>query len=435
MTIDTDILTPDLLARLFHINPEPMTLTRMDDGRYIEVNESFLRVFGYRREEVIGRTALELGIWADLERDRGQIVDQIRDKGFASGIEAEFCTKSGDRIRFYLGATTLETEIGPLLMIAGRDVTALRLSEEALRQSEARFRGLIEHLPLGVLIAQDGLIRYANAASLQMIDYTLPEVLGLPFLQMVYEQDRPMVLDYHRRRMQGDRTDFCYDLRVLRRDGAVCYWRVHASADQWEGKAASLVVCADVTRQKLAELRMTELALHDQITGLPNRTLLEEHALQEIAQSARGFALVYLDLDGFKAVNDQSGHAAGDEVLKVVARRLRRSIREADTASRVGGDEFVVLLRHIDDYHTATRVAENIRLVVGRPITILGVEHRIGASIGISLYPQDGKGLPLLMKHADEAMYRAKRNGRNRVCCFGEEVQEQEPQASRPGCD
>ncbi len=422
MTINTDILTPDLLARIFHINPEPMTLTRLDDGRYIEVNESFLKTFGYRRDEVIGHTAEELGIWVDMERDRSQIVGQIRDKGLASEIEAEFRTKSGETIRFYLGATRIESAIGPLLLLVGRDVTALRISEEALRQSEERFRGLIEHLPLGVLIAQDGLICYANASSLEMIDHRLPEVIGQPFLRLVHEDDQAMVLEFHQRRMQGDKADFCYDLRVRRRSGEVCYWRVHASPDQWEGRPASLAVCADVTRQKLAELRMTKLALHDQITGLPNRTLLEDHARQEIAQAGKGFALVYLDLDGFKAVNDQYGHAAGDEVLKKVAQRLRRSIRESDTAARVGGDEFVVLLRHIDGYRTAMRVAEKIRMVVARPLQIRGGEQRISASFGISLYPRDGQGLQLLMKRADEAMYRAKRCGRNRVCCFGEEV-------------
>ncbi|MEJ2455241.1 MAG: diguanylate cyclase [Candidatus Thiodiazotropha sp.] len=412
------MLSPDLLATIFHINPEPMTLTRIDDGRYVAVNESFLRIFGYSREEVIGHTANELGIWENPQRDREQIVQQIHCQGYASEIEVEFRTRSGDKVRFYLGATRIEDDGGALLLIVGRDITALRSSEDALRESEARFRGFIEHLPLGVVIAQDGLIRYANPASLEMIDYQPEEIIGRPFPQLVHPDDRDMVLAFHQRRMQGDDSDFCYDLRVLRKGGETCYWRVHASLSSWEGRAASLAVCADVTQQKLDELRMTDLALNDQVTGLPNRVLLAEHIRQAMAQSARGFAIIYLDLDGFKAVNDSYGHDAGDQVLQEVGLRLRRSIREADTAARIGGDEFVVLIRNIDSCHTATRVAENIRLILNRPIRSRVAEHQISASVGISIYPDDGNQLEQLMQRADEAMYRAKHGGRNCVRCY-----------------
>ncbi len=421
------MLSPDLLSTIFHINPEPMTLTRIDNGRYVAVNESFLRTFGYSREEVIGHTASELGIWENPQRDREQIVQQIRSRGYASEIEAEFRTRSGDRVKFYLGATRIEDDAGALLLIVGRDITALRSSEDALRESEARFRGFIEHLPLGVVIAQDGLIRYANPASLEMIDYQPEEIIGRPFAQLVYPDDRDMVLAFHQRRMQGDESDYCYDLRVLRKGGETCYWRIHASLSSWEGRAASLAVCADVTQQKLDELRMTDLALNDQVTGLPNRVLLAEHIRQAMAQSARGFAIIYLDLDGFKAVNDSYGHDAGDQVLQEVALRLRRSIREADTASRIGGDEFVVLIRNIDSCHTAIRVAENIRLILNRPIHSSVTEHQISASIGISIYPDDGNQLEQLMQRADEAMYKAKHGGRNCVRCYsGNEKPEDE---------
>ncbi len=418
------MLSPDLLARIFHINPEPMTLTRIEDGRYVEVNESFLRVFGYRREEVIGRTATELGIWDNPDRDRALIVQQIQSRGYASDIEADFRTRSGGKVRFYLGATRIEDDNGALLLIVGRDITAIRNSEEALRQSEARFRGLIEHLPLGVIIAQDGMIRYANPASLEMIDYRLGEVLGQSFVQMVHPDDRDKVIAFHQRRMQGDETDFCYDLRVLRKRGEVCHWRVHASLSSWDGRVASLAVCADVTQQKLDELRMTDLALHDHLTGLPNRILLADHVRQAMTHAARGFAIVYLDLDGFKTVNDNCGHDEGDQVLQEVAQRLRHCIRESDMATRVGGDEFVVLVRNVDSCQTALRVAENIRLILNRPFHSKLAEHQIGASIGISLYPADGNHLEELLQHADQAMYRAKRRGRNCVCCYAEEQSE-----------
>jgi diguanylate cyclase (GGDEF)-like protein/PAS domain S-box-containing protein len=418
MTKNSNILSPDLLNRIFRVNPEPMTLSRLDDGLYIDVNESFLSTFGYTRNEVIGHTANEIGIWRDVDDDRGLIVRQVREQGYASDVEVVFRSRSGSEIRFLLGATLIEAEKGPLLLIVGRNITAIRNSEAALRKSEARFRGLIEHLPLGVLIAQDGLICYANPASLEMIDYTLDDVLGQPFMQMVHEGDREMLHEFHQRRMQGDDAEFCYDLRVLRKGGEVCYWRVHASADTWDGRISGLVVCADVTQQKLAELRMTDLALHDQITGLPNRILLADLARQAMSLTSKGFAIIYLDLDGFKAINDRYGHDAGDEVLKAVASRLYSSTRETDTAARIGGDEFVVLVRDVDSYSKATQVAEHIRLVINRPIRASASECRVGASIGVSLYPADGVSLDELISRADKAMYRAKHSGRNQVCCY-----------------
>ncbi len=417
-TNNSNQLSHDLLDEIFHINPEPMTLTRIDTGQYVAVNESFIKTFGYTRDEVIGRTALELGIWENPEQDRPLLIEQIREHGHVSDVEVGFLTKSGETIRFNLGATRIEGDDGPLLLITGRNITALRKSEAALRASEARFRGLIENLPIGVLIAQDGIIRYANPSSLEMIDYRLDEIIGRPFSHMVHEEDREYAMEFHNRRMRGDESRLSYDLRVVRKGGSINSWRVHTQPDMWDGHIASLVVCMDITEQKLAEQRLTELALHDQVTGLPNRILLTEHVHQTITHIAKGFALLYLDLDGFKAINDCCGHDAGDQVLKEVADRLRHAIRETDMAARVGGDEFVVVIRNIDNYPMACQVAEHIRKTLNLPIRSSSTPHRLGVSIGIALFPADGGDLDSLISHADEAMYRAKRGGRNRVCCY-----------------
>jgi diguanylate cyclase (GGDEF)-like protein/PAS domain S-box-containing protein len=419
------MLSPNLLSRIFHINPEPMTLSRFEDGRYIEVNESFLRVFGYSRDEVVGHTAIELGIWDNPDRDRAQIVEQIHSQGYASDIEADFRTRSGEKVRFYLGATRIEEDGEQLLLIVGRDITAIRSSEQALRESEKRFRGFIEHLPLGVVIAQNGIIHFANPTSLEMIGYHAEEIIGRAFSELVHPDDREMVMAYHQRRKEGDESIFCYDLHVLRKDGEVCCWRVHASPSTWEGSVASLAVCTDVTQQKQDELRMAELALHDQVTGLPNRALLASSARQAMSHTARGFAVIYMDLDGFKQVNDDFGHDAGDYVLQEVAQRLLRSVRETDIAARVGGDEFVVLAENIDSCRTAIQVAENIRLLLNRPFQSKVAQHQLSVSVGISLYPSDARQLDQLLQLADEAMYSVKRSGRNRVCCYSDHLTEE----------
>ncbi len=410
-----------LLHQVFQINPEPMALSRLDDGRYIDVNLAFLRVFGYSREEVIGRTAQELGIWENAERDREPIVNQVQCQGYALDCEAAFITKGGTALQFLLGASRIDGEGGPLLLIVGRNVTELRSAEQALRDSEARYRSLTENLPLGIMIAQDDVIRYANPASLALLGYELNELIGQSFLPLIEPADRALLLEQYRSRMAGDDASTCYDLRVVRKDGVLRYGRIHSSMVTWEGRRAGLVAFSDITTQKLTEQKITEMALHDVITGLPNRMLLADRAHQAIVAATRrhsGIALLYLDLDGFKAVNDNWGHEAGDEVLRQVGERLCGNIRETDTAARVGGDEFVVLVQEVADYGRVQPIAEKLMSAINRPIRSAAGEHQIGVSIGIAMFPNDGIDLDCLMRSADKAMYRAKHSGRNSVRCY-----------------
>lgn len=416
------MLQGSLLHKLFHVNPEPMTLSRLDDGFYVEVNMAFLRIFGYTRDEVVGHTAHELGIWLDEERDRAHITTQVKEQGYVIDYEARFRTKGGETVRFLLGASRIDDEGGPFLLIVGRNITDLRRAEAALRESQNRYRALTENLPIGILIAQDGVIRYANPASLELVGYEREEVIGKSFLPLIEAKDRRRLSEQHRERMLGNESPTCYDLRVVRKDGIVRFGRMHSSAITWEGRPAGLVAFSDVTAEKLAEQKVTELALHDIITGLPNRLLLADRSHQAIVAAKRqgtGLALIYLDLDGFKSVNDTFGHEAGDDVLKAVAERLRNHTRETDTAARVGGDEFVVLVQNVTDCANAMQIAAKIVAAINHPIVTAAGEHRVGASVGISMFPEDGSNLDCLMRNADQAMYLAKRSGRNNVRCYG----------------
>ncbi|HEX8980572.1 MAG TPA: diguanylate cyclase [Parasulfuritortus sp.] len=418
------MLHSDILNKIFQINPEPMALSRLSDGMHVEVNRAFLELFGYRREEVIGRTAQELGIWEDEARDRTPLTEQIQRQGYAMDSEAGFRAKDGKSVRLLIGATRIEGPGGPFLLIVGRDITELQRGEADLRESESLYRGFIENLPLGVMIAQDGIIHFANPACCELIGYDQAELIGRPFLPLVAEADRERLAEYHRLRMQGNNAPARYDLRMIRKDGSHRHWRVHASTITWEGRRAGLIAFSDVTAQKLAEKRVTELALHDIGTGLPNRLLLADRARQAIAEAGRrkiGLALVYVDLDGFKTVNDTFGHMVGDEVLKVVAKRLRECTREGDTTARVGGDEFVLLIQDLTERETAIQVAEKVLAAIRRPIASAAGEHVIGASAGIALFPEHGTSYESLMRRADETMYLAKRAGRNRVRCAADE--------------
>jgi diguanylate cyclase (GGDEF)-like protein len=173
----------------------------------------------------------------------------------------------------------------------------------------------------------------------------------------------------------------------------------------------------DISDRKRVEERVQYLALHDALTGLANRVLFFDRLNTAIAAAHRkngSFALLYLDLDDFKPINDNYGHETGDLVLRCIAERLCGCVRESDTVARLGGDEFILLFNDILDEAAAITVAEKVIAAVTAPLPVEGCAHRVGCSIGIALYPRDGEDADTLMRHADTAMYGAKRLGKNR---------------------
>jgi diguanylate cyclase (GGDEF)-like protein len=179
----------------------------------------------------------------------------------------------------------------------------------------------------------------------------------------------------------------------------------------------------EILERKQAEERIRYLAMHDALTDLPTRRLLSDRMRQALAAARRKkemVAVLYVDLDGFKQINDRHGHQVGDAVLEEVARRLRSNLRATDTAARVGGDEFAVVLPEITDRGDAALVARKIIESFSRPIVASGGEYAVGASVGVSFYPRDGETLGVLLNEADRAMYKAKKKGGNTIYLAGE---------------
>jgi diguanylate cyclase (GGDEF)-like protein len=213
---------------------------------------------------------------------------------------------------------------------------------------------------------------------------------------------------------------------VLTKDGErrVVAWRHTVLRDDSGRATASMSSGVDLTDRRAAEEQIAYLAYHDSLTGLPNRALLQEHLELALARARRqntAVALLYLDLDGFKLVNDSLGHPAGDELLCHVTMRLSERRRNADLLARQGGDEFLLLLADLDRTEaepTAKRVAEGLLRALAKPFTISGAEFHIGASIGISLFPRDAADADELLRHADASMYDAKSAGRNSVTIY-----------------
>jgi diguanylate cyclase (GGDEF)-like protein/PAS domain S-box-containing protein len=298
---------------------------------------------------------------------------------------------------------------------SNEDLTERRALADALRESEARYQTLFEHsLDAVCLTKRDGSILSANAQACRLLGYTESELRALGRRGLT-EPDDPRVaalLDEHRRE-GGARGE----LELRRKDGG--WVPVDVSSATFRDRSGELcasLVIRDITDRKRAEEHIEYLAYHDELTGIPNRAHFQrafEHAIATSQRQGMNTALMLVDLDRFKNINDIVGHETGDQLLKQVAARLRTCLRDGDVLARLGGDEFVILMQDASSIDAVSAVANKILEATSRPLVIDEQEFLITASIGISTSPHDGTDLKTLLRNSDVAMYRAKESGKN----------------------
>ena len=286
------------------------------------------------------------------------------------------------------------------------------------------FRDTMEAVQVGIFILQDRCFKFVNPFMADLLGYPEHELLGLKGpLDVVAPECRALVGEQMALRAAGV-AGHAYEVVIVRKDGSRFPAMVQGSPTEIEGLPASVGTIVDISSQKAAEQRIRELADYDALTGLPNRRLLRERftQLQAVAERDGGeLALIFLDLDHFKRVNDSLGHSVGDELLCEVARRLGSVIRRVDTLARLGGDEFIFAM---PGFHSAAAadVARRLIEVFGRPFEVAGHELTVTPSLGISIYPHDGEDLETLLRNADTAMYQAKEIGRNAFQFYSSEM-------------
>ncbi len=287
----------------------------------------------------------------------------------------------------------------------------------SLRESEARFRSLAQ-LGLDWYYEQDDELRYArfDGKVADQYKFLFDKFLGKRHWDIGHDCDGGWDEFKRLREARLPFRDFVH-YRVLR-DGTRRYFSDSADPvfDDTGKFTGYRGVGRDITVQKQAEERVQHRATHDTLTGLPNRAMfsaLLEQALLSAKRYERKLAVLFIDLDGFKSVNDLLGHAAGDSLLKQMAARFRGAVRASDVVIRLGGDEFVVLVQELLDRDGVSAAAQKLLGAAALPVQMAGRELQVSASIGIAVYPDDGDSEQLLMKHADHAMYAAKREGKN----------------------
>ncbi|OGI42704.1 MAG: hypothetical protein A2150_03795 [Candidatus Muproteobacteria bacterium RBG_16_64_11] len=289
-------------------------------------------------------------------------------------------------------------------------------AQQALRDSEARYRLIVETAEEGIFIIDpDGDTVFVNAMMAGMLGYSVDEMRGRPIFDFM-DEEMGSLARHGLLRRQGIRQQ--QDVRFRRKDGGDLWTIVAANPiAESDGRClGTLAMVTDITERKRAEDHLIYLAHHDSLTGLPNRTLFNDRLQQSLIDAARRervVAVLFMDLDRFKTINDTLGHEVGDVLLRAVSGRLKDCIRTGDTVARLGGDEFIVLLPDVGHADDVGRIAQKVLDVFDQPFSIDGREFFVTTSIGITLYPFDGKDVDGLVKNADVAMYRAKEQGRN----------------------
>jgi diguanylate cyclase (GGDEF)-like protein/PAS domain S-box-containing protein len=332
-----------------------------------------------------------------------------------------------------LALFSLRWLLNPLITELVRSEEETRRANDRLRASEKRMRMVVDSVDEGILsISADGTVELFNPGAERMFGYRSGEVIGRNVSLLMPEPHRGQHDQYLRHYLKtSDARLLCGPREVVaqRQDGTLFPMELRVSQLDLKRQYRFIGIVYDISERKTSEERIAHLAHHDVLTGLPNRRLTQDRIEQAIVRAQRTlsrFAVMFVDLDKFKQVNDSLGHDAGDQLLKEVAQRLSDCLREEDTVGRQGGDEFIILLSEVSADADAISAADKIGEALSAPFQVQGSEMQIDASIGITVYPRDGADFETLMKHSDMAMYRAKKSGERR-CQFFTGIEDSAP--------
>jgi diguanylate cyclase (GGDEF)-like protein/PAS domain S-box-containing protein len=406
------------------------------DGIVVDMSAVCLRMFGYDSiDEVKGQSLLAL---IAAER-REQIVDKIRRRAEGLPVESIYETiglrKDGSKFPLLVSAQRVELSGGARTFTFFIDLSDQKQTEFELRSANEMLSSVLENVPARVFW-KDTESRYLGCNSLFARDAGLQrpdELVGKDDFAMGWRAQAELYRADDARVMAADLPKLAFEEPQTTPDGREVWLRTSkVPLHDNDGKVFGVLgIYDDITEQKQAEAQIRQLAFFDSLTGLPNRRLLQDRVQQAMAGSARSGrhgALVMLDMDQFKTVNDTRGHTIGDELLVEVARRLQACVREGDSVARLGGDEFVVVLEDLspdaaEAAAQAEAVAEKVRGELGRPYRIEGGDCHTSPSIGIVLFSDHEQPMEALFVHADMAMYQAKAGGRNTIRFYDPEMQ------------
>jgi diguanylate cyclase (GGDEF)-like protein/PAS domain S-box-containing protein len=411
-----DLLGFDLAAA-FH--ESPLGIVMLDrEGRWQEVNPAWCAILGRPRTELLGRHFNDLTHPDDLAIGMEMLATL---EAGARSVQAEkrYLASDGGVVHVSESTTARRDDLGRTIRYVAhlRDSTARIRAEQELAESARLFRDVLENVDLAALnMDANGTITYCNPELCRLVGWPAEELLGRNWFEICVPPDNGEARALHGEGIATGRIERHHEGQIRTRHGErrTMRWS-HTLVTNPSGRPVGTTSLGeDITEKMAAERALAHRATHDPLTGLANRTLLDERLTQAVADATRPVAVIVCDLDGFKRVNDRLGHAAGDEVLRAVSGRLRGICRAQDLVCRPAGDEFVIVIagdpgetaRHLR--HTCTQVADRIARVVRQTVVVDGGRAQVGVSVGVAATAGSGRGAERLLRTADRAMYREK---------------------------
>ncbi|HET7649203.1 MAG TPA: EAL domain-containing protein [Gammaproteobacteria bacterium] len=401
------------------------------DGRIISGNPALARILGYDSPEAMIASGLNIASRAYVHPEqRAILLGYLEKDGFYADQEFQIFRRDDTPIWISDNARIVRDDKGNILYYEGfiQDITPRKLAEQALVQSEEKYRTLVDTNQDGVFMSQSGSLVYVNQTLAKLLGYDAADLIGKPILDLIAAESRAFAEELAADLPDENASD-PKEVQLLHRDGET---RVAVSVSigriSWRGQPAITGTVRDVTEHKKAEQELVYSAYHDALTGLPNRSFFLERLTRAIERSGkRGsdrFAVLFLDLDRFKLINDSLGHTFGDRLLVAIAKRLRACLRPSDLIARHGGDEFTILVENIQGLDEATAVADRAHEELARAFTVDGHDVFSTASIGIVISAPHYRHPDEVLRDADTAMYRAKAAGKSGYVVFDDAMHE-----------
>ncbi len=400
-----------------------------EDGlpeNYVGVNTAAAQLLGYTRDEFSALKPTDI-----TPRHRLGHLKRVMQRILTDGqvtFEGGYITGEGQEIPFEFNARFIEIGGRGAVLSIARNISERKRAEEELRESEARYRVLVELLPDMVAVVHDGVIEFVNHAGRELTGASdVAQLIGQPLDRFVLSGYQESETPPLRQRTQTGDALSPNEYTLVRFDGSRIDVEVQSTVVMYGGRPAKLIIIRDMTERRRVQHVIHHMAYYDYLTELPNRRLFHErleHAVVTAHSSKGKLAVLFLDLDRFKILNDALGHDLGDLLLKDVAQRLQACVATKALAARLGGDEFTVLIPDVANREEATDCARRIVAEISsRPFVIDGYELFVTTSVGVSFFAQDCLTVADLLRYADTAMYRAKSQGGNGFQCYHDTMQ------------
>lgn len=390
------------------------------DGIFRQINETALSWIGCTRDEAVGKLGpVDFFLPEGVALFRANF-RRFVEEGRMGPLEFDLKGRQGELRRVSVMATAVTDDTGQFVRSRSVmfDISELYRVRTEMHRLNREQEAMLDNELVGIAKVRDRRTLWANEALFRMLGYTSAELVGQSTRLWYQDEATYRQLGEAAYPMLRQGRHYRTQLQMTRKGGQTIWVDISGTLLS-EETGESMWMLLDITDLKQNQLHLESLASHDGLTGLPNRMLLQDRLQQGISQCQRlgcRLAVCFLDLDGFKTVNDEHGHGAGDHLLRVIASRLQTCVRGHDTVARLGGDEFVLLLSNLRDRAECETILQRVLDLVAVPVPAAGdVDLRVTGSIGVALFPEDGATPELLMARADGAMYQAKHEGKGRV--------------------